>query len=224
MNQLKILYKFTTRGRPERFRLSYESIIMAQNNSVICVTIDEDDELMKKHLESNSYDVFFFKGKSNNKIHAINRDLDKIEKFEWDIIICWSDDMVIFDMDFEKIVSNCFYENGQKNLDLFIHLPDGHRNENLSTLSIMGRDYYNRFHYIYHPAYESVYCDDEATRVAKILNCYRYFPIFAYDHRHPSNGYSFWDEQYEKNESAEMYLKDRKTFVERREKNFELNV
>lgn len=224
MKQLKILYKFTTRGRPNQFKASYESILMCQTNSVICVSIDDDDLEMQEHLQKNKYDVFWFKGKSNNKIHAINRDLEKIEKFDWDIIICWSDDMVIFDLNFEQIVSNCFYENETKNLDLFIHLPDGHRNKDLCTLSIMGRDYYNRFKYIYHPAYESVYCDNEATRVAKMLNCYRYFPIFAYEHRHPSNGYVFWDKQYEKNESAEVYAKDEKTFLDRLKKNFEIYV
>jgi hypothetical protein len=224
MKQLKILYKFPTKGRPERFQKSIESIYKAQKDSVICVTIDEDDSAMSEHLKKNSYDAFFFTGLSKNKIHAINRDLDKIAKFHWDILICWSDDMIIQNDDFESIVSNCFYENNQLNLDLFVHLPDGHQNEKICTLSIMGREYFNRFNYIYHPDYTSVYADNEATQVAKMLGCYRYFPIPAYEHIHPANGYAFWDMLYERNETPVLYANDFKVFSHRQNNSFYLNV
>jgi hypothetical protein len=70
----------------------------------------------------------------------------------------------------------------------------------------MGRDYYKRFNYIYHPSYLSVYCDNEATEVAKRLGKYLYKPDSVYTHLHPSNVSAHWDALYEKNESPESYL------------------
>jgi hypothetical protein len=72
------------------------------------------------------------------------------------------------------------------NLDQFIHFPDGRVNHLLPTMSIMGRTYYERFNYIYHPQYFSLWCDNEAMDVAKKLGKYKYVPERIFDHYHPA--------------------------------------
>jgi hypothetical protein len=48
----------------------------------------------------------------------------------------------------------------------------------------MGRKYYERFNYIYHPAYKSLWCDNEQTEVADSLGRLKFieFPIMIHDH------------------------------------------
>jgi len=83
---------------------------------------------------------------------------------------------------FDNIIREEFY----KNLDQFVHFPDGFTADRLATMSIMGREYYNRFKYIYHPDYISLWCDNEAMEVAKMLGCYTYVDKNIFQHLHPT--------------------------------------
>jgi hypothetical protein len=51
----------------------------------------------------------------------------------------------------------------------------------------MGREYYERFFYIYPDCYKSFSCDAEAMYVAKFLNKHCYFSEVFFRHEHPSN-------------------------------------
>ena len=218
-----ILYKFATRSRPHRFKEALESITNNADglNYKVLVTIDDDDEEMRVVSKEYSNDsIIFISGKSESKIHAINRDMEVGIKLKWDILVNFSDDMLITSSNFESVVREAFYVSGAWDFDIFLHLPDGYANERLCTLSIMGRDYYNRFNYIYHPSYLSVFADNEATEVAKRLGRYIYKNDFVYTHVHPSNVNLHWDELYEKNESPNFYSADNFTFHDRWQKNF----
>ena len=218
-----ILYKFATRSRPERFQQALDSIINNADgtNFRILVTIDDDDEQMQKaSKEPQHSSVTFISGVSNSKIHAINRDMELAMDWDWQILVNFSDDMLITSKNFEPTVREAFYVSGAWDYDIFLHLPDGYANERLCTLSIMGREYYKRFNYIYHPSYVSVYCDNEATEVAKRLGRYIYKSVSVYTHLHPSNVNAHWDAQYEKNESPNFYSADNFTFHDRWKKNF----
>jgi len=219
----KILYKLTSRSRPQRCADTIASIVGSSSTDKeygIVLSIDEDDESMK------NFDYPFYadrlaiiSGVSRNKIDAINRDMDSIP-FEWDILVNVSDDMIL-EKGFDNVVRKAFDETGT--LDLFLHLPDGYANERLATMSIMGKDYYNRFGYIYHPSYESVYCDNEAMDVAKILGKYKYVDAHVFKHVHPANvGMHLMDEQYKKTEASEVHAKDCAMYQFRKSKNFDL--
>jgi hypothetical protein len=165
-----ILYKFATRSRPKRFQQALDSILNNADgtNFRILVTIDDDDEQMQTvSKEPQHPSVTFISGVSQSKIHAINRDMELAMDWDWQILVNFSDDMLITSKNFEPTVREAFYVSGAWEYDVFLHLPDGYANERLCTLSIMGREYYKRFNYIYHPSYVSVYCDNEATEVAK---------------------------------------------------------
>jgi hypothetical protein len=216
----KILYKLTSRSRPARCKETIASIVgnsSADKEYLILLSCDEDDDTMKDF----SYDYYtdgrlvIKKGFSKNKIDAINRDVQEFE-WDWDILVNVSDDMVI-EKGFDSVVRAAFEET----LDLFLHLPDGYANERLASMSIMGRDYYNRFGYIYHPSYESVYCDNEAMDVAKMLHKYVYVNTHVFKHIHPANvGAHLMDAQYMKTEAHDVHGRDCVNYQKRKETNF----
>jgi hypothetical protein len=175
---MKICYKFATRSRPNKFFSCLDNITSLAKNIdyFILVSIDIDDESMNTHeirCRISNYDnVIPYWGYSNqNKITAINRDVCFAP--DWQILINVSDDFMFlkdgFDLQIIQDMQTYFPD-----LDGFLHYPDGHTNSKLATMSIFGRKYYDRFGYIYHPDYESVYCDQEAQEVAKKLGKYKY--------------------------------------------------
>jgi hypothetical protein len=151
-------------------------------------------------------------GKSKNKIDAINRDMDMVG--EWDVLVNMSDDMRFTVKGFDKIILNEF-ANGT---DICLHAPDTKQKDKLITLAILGKDYYNRFGYIYHPAYISLWVDVEMTDVAKLNGRYRYLPQFLFEHQHPSFGMGVMDEQYRHTESFEPI--DKQTYLTRKANGF----
>jgi len=221
---MKILFKYTSRSRPELFKRGMDSIInnCVSDNYQILVSIDEDDSSMRFMADyyKNNDKVVFCVGTSTGKINAINRDLDKVK--DWDVIVNMSDDMVFNRMGFDDVIRTQFYENGVEaapNLDLCLHFPDGNTTE-LITMSILGRKFFDRFGYIYHPSYVSLFCDNEQTDVSKMLGCYRFVDTRIFDHLHPAFAKAISDEQYEHTES--YWHIDEKNYTMRRQMNFGL--
>jgi hypothetical protein len=214
-----ILFKLATRSRPEKARDSINNIIenCKSDNFTILVSVDFDDNSMKNfsYVHSN---VTIIYGISKSKIDAINRDLDIVK--DWDILINTSDDMVFTNKGFDNIIRQDFEDN----LDQFIHYSDGNQKENISTMSIMGKEYYERFNYIYHPDYKSLWCDAEATEVAVLLGKYRYMGDnkILFRHMHPAWGLAESDAQYQKTEAPEMWEHDYKVILERKARNYDL--
>jgi hypothetical protein len=61
---------------------------------------------------------------------------------------------------------------------------DGWRKD-LNTLCILGRKYYDRFNYVYHPEYKSFWSDAEFTEVASKLNKQVFIDNIIIRHLHP---------------------------------------
>lgn len=215
--KMRILFKMTSRSRRENFLRAIDSVIenlSDKENYYIYSSIDSDDDKMSP-LPQLSCNHTFIAGKSKSKIHAINRDLDYINNnYEWDLLINLSDDVVFIEKGFDDIIRNDF-----DNLDQVIHYPDGNRND-LLTVSIIGRDYYNRDKYIYNPEYKSLYCDNEAMEVAKQRGCYKYVDRVIFNHLHPAYSKGAYDAQYAHTES--FSYEDRITYLKRKENNFGL--
>lgn len=220
-NELTILFKIATRQRPEQFKALVENIInnCVLKNYIILVSIDADDTTMfnfdiNKFCSSKAASIQLTHGYSINKIDAINRDVNKFKQ-PWDILVNVSDDMEFthrgFDLDIRKE-----FESG---LDWFVHFPDNNRTD-ICTMSVMGRDYYNRTKEIYYSGYFSVCCDQDATEQAKSLGRYKYNPKQIVNHFHPGYKTAEWDELYSRNESPVFYEKDQETLKMRRFNNF----
>lgn len=217
-----ILLNFASRSRPDKFFKTIDNIIknVSDLNSIkIVATIDDDDRAMntadclnKLDVLSKSINFEVCWGKSLNKIDAINRG---VPKDGWDILVNVSDDMEFIKYGFDEVLRNEF--NG--NFDLCLHYPDGNTKE-IITMSILGKHYYDRFNYVYHPDYVSLWADNEQTEVAKILGKYRYCDVQIFSHNHPAFGKAPTDQQYIHTES--YYYIDKDTYDVRKFNKFGL--
>jgi len=67
--------------------------------------------------------------------------------------------------------------------DGVLHFNDGIHGNMLNTLAILGKKYYDRFGYIYHPKYKSVYADNEFDLISRRLGKCRYFDQMIISHK-----------------------------------------
>lgn len=221
-----ILFKLPSRGRPERFFKALDSIV---NNLAtpyayhISCTLDEDDPTMnnphtKEKIEQYKNTSISW-GLSKSKIDAVNRDMPDIE---WDILVVFSDDMRFTCYGFDEMIRQEMLQNFP-DTDGYLHFPEKDSMAALCVLTIMGRKYYNRFLYVYHPEYKSLWADNEQMEVAKKLNKYAYIYYIVFEHRNPA--YHEYNE-----EKDEMFLEqqnigwtiDHETYIKRKAKNFDL--
>lgn len=212
---MRILFKYTTRSRPHLFSRGMKSIFdnLSSDNYHILVTADIDDASMLKHDYLDHPKVTTIWNHSTGKINAINRDVKEF-KGGWDILVNMSDDMVFTAVGFDNIIRLAFDNLGQ-----CLHFPDGNTTE-IITLSILGKDFYNRFGYIYNPEYCSLWCDNEQTDVAKLVGAYKFVDRQIFEHRHPAVGKAQMDAQYYHTES--FFHQDRATYEIRKGANFGL--
>jgi len=221
---MKLLIKFPTRNRPEKFFQvldRYYSMIDDIDNTEFCITIDDDDETMNNDAILDRLDtyknLYWYVGFSKTKIEAVNADLDDFDDF--DIILLASDDMIPQVQGFDNLIR----ENMEKyypDTDGILWFFDGKRKD-LNTLCILGKKYYDRFGYIYHPGYKSFYCDDEFTKVGNKLGKQQFIEDVIIEHKHPDNtpGISN-DELYITN--SKYYPIDHKFFLLRQKNRFGL--
>jgi len=217
---MKILFKFASRSRPEKFLKGLDNIsqFSDDHNHVVLCSLDSDDKTMKDFV-SLSYNVLIKYGISKNKVDAINRDINEYNG-DWDILVNMSDDMEFIKQGFDNIIRddmNRYFPD----LDGVLHYNDGnHYGNALMTMSIIGRKYYDRDKYIYHPDYISLWCDNEAMEVGIKRNKLQYIDNVLFNHNHPAWGKVPFDEQYTKTES--FYRIDEATYNQRKERNFNL--
>jgi len=207
MNKFKMLFKYASRSRNYKFFSGLENIIQNLsdlNNFCILISLDVDDITMNnpdtikkltEYVQKYPQRIIIKYGYSKSKIDAINRDVNEVkEKFDFDILVNFSDDMEFIKHSFDEVIRDKFYVHYQ-NLDGNIYFNDGFTGDRISTMSIIGRKYYDRFNYIYHPSYFSLWCDNEYTELAKMNQKLMYFNENIYRHNHPANVGGFMDEQ-----------------------------
>lgn len=220
---MKILYKLTSRSRPENCLRALNSIIdnVVNPDYMVLISLDKDDALIEKYMDllfPLHVTTFVEGGTSRNKVDAINRDVEKFKVF--DILVNVSDDQIFTLKGFDERIRS--YARHYADTDFFLHFPDSNHKpwDALCTLSIIGRKYYERDGYIYHPSYESVYCDNEAQEVAKRRNRYMFCPEYIFDHLHCAYGKAPIDAQYKKTESLAIHRKDKMNFERRKRVGF----
>ena len=218
---MKILLKYTSRSRRSNFLRGYDSIldkIANREDYHVLISVDKDDQSMYPLpvLDGNHT---FVVGNSKNKIDAINRDINQFD-YDFDILINMSDDMIFTKKGFDDIIRAEFYND----FNQYIHFNDGNQKDNVCTMHIVGREYYNRFKYIYHPEYISLWCDVENDIVAKQLGCYKYMGdnLKLFRHLHPAWGLAPQDALSIKTEDRVLWIADELTFNKRKRKNFGL--
>ena len=186
---MKILIKFPTRDRPEKFFNTLDCYYSNAHNIddiQFLISCDCDDikmnnpEICNKLKEYKNLIVEF--SNNNSKIEAVNAGLNNIN-VDYDIILLASDDMIPVMNGYDEIIRTLMINNFP-DTDGVLWFNDGIQRNALNTLCILGKNYYNRFGYIYHPDYKSFYSDNEFTEVSIMLNKVLYFDKIIIKHDH----------------------------------------
>lgn len=193
------------------------------NNIIYLISIDTDDIYMNNKyvvdtLEALHENVICICDKSRNKVHAYNRDIELID--DWDIVVGASDDMVCVKNGWDKVIRKDMKKT-YPDTDGILHYNDGFVGSKLITLPILGRKYYDRFGYVYHKSYVSLWCDNEQMEVARRLKKITYFKEVLFKHEHFSNMKNVKrDALICKTES--FFYMDKRNYNKRLRKNFDL--
>jgi hypothetical protein len=223
MNQ-RILFKYTSRSRPESFFRGMDSIVSnlsdKENYFILC-TFDADDSVYVENSfneKVKSYDnTLGIYGISHSKIDAINRDILLAPPF--DILVNMSDDFIFVQQGFDNIIRDSFNRLAP-DLDAFMHFHDGIQ-PRLATMSIIGKKWFDRTGYIYHPSYLTEWCDNEEQEKAKRLGKYYYIgeKTRIMKHINPYHGNPHLiDDLYKRN--SKFVSKDKENYFQRQQKNF----
>lgn len=216
---MQVLVKFPSRERPGQFIANLKRCIelSTKSDTKYLISLDFTDPKHMMYVDSlvelNNQNVEWHLGYSKNKIHAVNRDMDK--SGEWDIVIVVSDDQVPqmkgWDQEISQMMSVHFPDtNGT------LWFSDGYQ-PRINTQCIIGRKLYEKYGYIYHPSYKSLWCDNEFTEVNAPVTYKSELCIFK--HEHFSNNPSIRpDAMMRRTES--FYHEDQATYIKRKQIKF----
>lgn len=233
---MKILVKFPTRSRPEQFLKVLRMMVEMshdKNNIHYLISLDQDDTSMNndsvmEQIKSLLVPMTVTIGASKSKMEAINRDMSVAP--DWDIVLLASDDMIPQVQGWDEVIREgfeiplppisddfeviCNPPLPTHSLDQALWFFDGHQHR-ICTLVVMGRKRYERFGYLYHPSYISLWCDNEWTEV----NQPKKFDTILFRHEHPAWGGAVpLDALYNRNEG--YFKADEANFMRRKSLNF----
>ena len=122
---MKFLFKFPSRGRPNKFKETLQLHLMHLSNKneyKFIFTFDEDDDTMnnddiKNFIKTLNIDFKIFYGENKNKIEAINANLSDED---YDVLILIADDMIPQVMEYDEIIKNII-ETSENGTDTIIH-------------------------------------------------------------------------------------------------------
>jgi len=222
---MKLLIKFPTRARKNKFLVTlrkYYTFLSKKHDVHFLISMDEDDVEMNNDFVRevlNTYEnLTYYYGNSKTKVEAINVDLDK--HTDWDIVVLASDDMIPQLKGYDDVI----IENMKSNFpdtDGILFFNDGFKKNELNTLCILGKKYYDRFGYIYQPDYKSVWCDNEFMEVGNLLGKQVYIDNVIIKHEHPDWGYGKRDFIHTTNLNNLSH--DESLYRRRKENNFYIN-
>lgn len=165
------------------------------------MVIDESDPMKHLYYQHVSKHVSIREFDNHSAIEAFN-----IGAFqsEGDIIVCVSDDFDCPDKWDEKLL----FAIGDRT-DFLAKTDDGQQPW-IVTLPIMDQVYFDRFMYVYNPAYAHLFCDTELTHVADLLGKKITLPI-TFAHNHHTTGKTAKDALNDRNNATwvqgeEIYL------------------
>jgi hypothetical protein len=229
---MKILVKFPTRSRPARFFRSLASVFdnaYDPDNIFVLVTADTDDQSMNNNavkrelMQYYNRNICLIYGQSKSKVDAINRDMDKVAKdfpaaADWNILVVLSDDMRMITMGWDEIIRVEMQRNFPQG-DGYLHFEEKDTKAALNVMEIMDRRFYDRFGFIYHPSYKSLFCDNEKMELAKMFGRYVYINFQIFVHENPAYGYLPRDEMF--NEQQNLWGEDEENYRLRKAMKFE---
>lgn len=218
---MRLLIKYPTRQRPLLFRQTVGHWIKLLANAAdtsILITCDSDDWTMgdpemRRFISALPIDCSVVYGTSRSKVEAINRDMAGYMR-PWDILLLASDDMTPVVPGYDERIRAAFQSGGLNNL---LWISDGRQNR-ICTIACMGRPYYDRYGYIYHPAYKSLWCDNEQTDQAIADGALLREPCLIRNDSPDWGGFVPRDALYARNNA--LYRTDKRTYLQRKKAGF----
>lgn len=216
-HSIDLLIMVPTRSRPKQiFEMldKYYAYLSGQVKVLFVISCDNDDLTMNnpeiiQRLQSYPHLVCNF-GPNKSKIEAFNRNL---EMYDFDMVFGIADDTEPCVKGFDQIIVDTMYKNFP-DLDGVLNPYDGHVAEECNTLPVIGRKFFDRFGYFYHPDYKALVCDMEITNVSRMLKKEYVIEQPLIIHNHPAWTYAEEDELYKHNEK--YHNADVATFYRRR--------
>jgi len=217
----RILIKFPTRSRHEKFQIVLQEYIdMANSIDDIKIIVSVDDDDSPKKYKAFHPCITIVSGPSSGKIGAINRDMPDPSTF--DILLLASDDMIPVQQGYDDIIRLKMLKYFP-NTDGVLWFNDGYAGFKLNTLVICGSKYYQRFGYIYYPEYKSLFCDNEFMDEANKLGRQVYFHQTIIKHEHPANNFRIkTDILYKTNE--QLWNLDESLYNSRKFRKYDVSV
>lgn len=212
---MKILYNLATRSRPNQCKRVVENILSLSRHDDfrIIVTFDLDDltmmdEPILEFLNNVAPGIVYPMGSSDtrNKIQAINKYISWGHNYPWDILVNVSDDQEFTKDGFDIDILREF-----KDFDGLVHFVDNNQ-KGICTLGMVSREYYDIDGFFYHESFYSVYADNLQQELANKRGMYKFVDQIIFCHHHYRWGKSKKDELYQRNESREVYARDRETY------------
>jgi hypothetical protein len=180
---MRILLKVTSRQRPKQLLNCIRAVIERTSQPEklqIVYSFDDDDaeqpitELSKLHSNSQ-----FHFDKRSTKIAAINRN---VPDSDWDVLVNLSDDQICVANDWDDWIRSAM----PKDLDASLWYFDGIQYQ-INTMEIVGRKYYERDGFIYHPGFKSFFCDNLKTDHAILRERIKISKFMLFKHEHGGN-------------------------------------
>lgn len=217
----KFLFKYPTRGRPRLFPKTFDTwlgLLSGKHEYEFIVSMDKNDMSMnnvriKGFLEQKPNAKYFY-GNNRNKVQAINADMCHASK-DFNVLVLVSDDMIPQIPNYDDVIYNDFQKHFP-DYDGCLHYNDGRVGDRLNTLVIMGHPLYNKFGYIYHPSYMSLWCDNEFHDTTYTMGKAKYIDNVII--KHEWTQYTGKDFVHVKSES--FYKRDKKMYENRKEQGF----
>ncbi|MBP6512317.1 MAG: glycosyltransferase [Bacteroidia bacterium] len=133
-----------------------------------------------------------------------------------DIFVVVSDDFEAF-----KGWDTAIIERLDINRAELLHTFDTIQN-NVCTLPILTKKYFELFGHIYHPHYISMFADDDMTECAKLVNGYVEAFDLVFAHNHWVNGKNPKDKTYDRENSKTAWEVGKRMFQQRKARRFDL--
>jgi hypothetical protein len=221
----KILVNFPTRGRLSIFAatlLKWKNLLSGKHDVTFRIVLDADDEQMTApktlaNLQKAKMIVDIGKG-TGSKVEAINRGVAEACK-GFDIVIAAADDFIPQVKGYDDVIAADFLrvsEHLPRPYDGALWYNDGlQKEEKICTLPIIGAELVQKWGWIYHPSYQSVFCDNEYTdvlagKIVRVDSC----PI---KHEWSITGE---DALKRRNEDKAVYAKDKANYERRKKEGF----
>ena len=228
-----LLIKWPSRQRPERFFATlaqWLKVLSGKHSVHFLFSFDAGDVMASQENARRLQSIFptvsapwlsyqaIIGPAVRTKVQAINADVDVRGVPAWDLLILASDDMWPRKQDIDDTLA-CACGDCD---DTALWVHDGYRRDGLCTIPVMTRSYYDRFGYIYHPAYTSLWCDNEWSDIARSHEKLA-GPLGSeqdpwIEHQHPCNDRQKfnWDDLYRAEMSNSLFQADKLVYEQRK--------